>query len=341
MWIRQLRTQFKFAEQIYEIYEGCEGRILLGSTTLTEFEEFLHNAQSTLVNDVAKLSHTLEETGRFAEAMLVSKLLDEGSESFFVDDDKHLLRAQIDRLDRIGDFATAEMLQRNLVAHILRERTPDEMGVDLIKEIDRLQSFHTKYATRLKMLLEGWEVDIGTRPFITPIFHYVDLLQGPYSLETIMDYHPHMLTERDLLGRTVLHVAIDGQRGVSLWWTYCSLSSNDIFRQFPVNRRDIFGRTAFHAMCQKNIHARSQRYWEHERVAKLLLSRGDIEPDTENAIERTPLSYAAENGYEEFVKLLLEHGNVRVDSKDSHARAPLHYAAIEEHETVVKLLLEH
>ena len=54
----------------------------------------------------------------------------------------------------------------------------------------------------------------------------------------------------------------------------------------------------------------------------------------------TPLSIAAERGYEEIVKLLLKREDVEVDSKDTRGRSPLWWAAIRGHEAVVKLLSE-
>ena len=53
-----------------------------------------------------------------------------------------------------------------------------------------------------------------------------------------------------------------------------------------------------------------------------------------------PLRYAAENGNEAVVKLLLEMGQVEADSKDRKNRTPLLCAARNGHEAVVKLLLE-
>ena len=54
---------------------------------------------------------------------------------------------------------------------------------------------------------------------------------------------------------------------------------------------------------------------------------------------RTPLSWAAENGYETVVKLLIENG-AAVDSVNKNGQTPLSLAAEDGHEIVVKLLIE-
>ncbi|KAI1453073.1 ankyrin repeat-containing domain protein [Annulohypoxylon moriforme] len=73
----------------------------------------------------------------------------------------------------------------------------------------------------------------------------------------------------------------------------------------------------------------------------LALLDNDNEPDPKDTFNRTPLSYAAERGYETVVALLLDKGNANPDFKDSvHGWTPLWYAVAEGHATVVKLLLE-
>jgi ankyrin repeat protein len=76
----------------------------------------------------------------------------------------------------------------------------------------------------------------------------------------------------------------------------------------------------------------------HEAVVKLLLERG-AELKFKDYYDRTPLSWAAENGHEAVVKLLLEKG-AELESKDHYDRTPLSRAAENGHEAVVKLLLE-
>ena len=77
----------------------------------------------------------------------------------------------------------------------------------------------------------------------------------------------------------------------------------------------------------------------HEGVVKLLLERGEINPDKLDNDGRTPLSHAAENGHEGVVKILLGREEVSPDKPDNGGQTPLLYAAESGHEGVVKILL--
>ncbi|MCJ1344209.1 hypothetical protein MMC31_002412 [Peltigera leucophlebia] len=77
----------------------------------------------------------------------------------------------------------------------------------------------------------------------------------------------------------------------------------------------------------------------HEAVVKLLLEKG-ADGESKDSYNQTPLFWAANNGHESVVKLLLEEG-VDVEPKDSkYGRVPLSWAAENGHKTVVELLLE-
>ena len=80
----------------------------------------------------------------------------------------------------------------------------------------------------------------------------------------------------------------------------------------------------------------------HEGIAKLLLERPDVNPDTpDTTYGRTPLSWATEYGHEGIVKLLLERTDVNPDTPDTtYGRTPLSWAVEYGHEGIVKLLLE-
>ena len=61
---------------------------------------------------------------------------------------------------------------------------------------------------------------------------------------------------------------------------------------------------------------------------KLLLERGDVNPNTPNHRGRTPVSWATENGHDAVVKLLLEREDINLNMPDDDCgRAPLSWAS--------------
>ena len=81
------------------------------------------------------------------------------------------------------------------------------------------------------------------------------------------------------------------------------------------------------------------RWGKARREAGLLFGRRYVSPDSLSVSGRTPLSWAAENGYEGIVKLLLGQEGVNPDSSSKSRRTPLSLAAENGHEGMVNLLL--
>ena len=77
----------------------------------------------------------------------------------------------------------------------------------------------------------------------------------------------------------------------------------------------------------------------HEGVVKILLGRGEIDPDKPDNDGRTPLWQAAWNGHEGVVKILLGREGVNPDKPDILGQTPLYRAASCGHEGIVKILL--
>jgi len=65
----------------------------------------------------------------------------------------------------------------------------------------------------------------------------------------------------------------------------------------------------------------------HERVVKLLLVWGDVDPDRPDENDRTPLGGAAAKGHEGVVKLLLDRKDVDPNRPDTNDLTPLGWAA--------------
>jgi len=78
----------------------------------------------------------------------------------------------------------------------------------------------------------------------------------------------------------------------------------------------------------------------YEAVVKLLAERDDVDADLKDNDGWTPLSWAAARGHEAVVKLLAERDDVDADSKGNIGWTPLSWAAERGHEAVVKLLAE-
>ena len=73
---------------------------------------------------------------------------------------------------------------------------------------------------------------------------------------------------------------------------------------------------------------------------KLLLARGDADPNKPNNYGETPLLRASENGHEGVVRLLLTRGDVNPGKPDNESgRVPLWWASSNGHEGVVRLPL--
>lgn len=72
---------------------------------------------------------------------------------------------------------------------------------------------------------------------------------------------------------------------------------------------------------------------------QLLIGRDDVNVDSKDNEGRTPLSVAAEEGYEDIVQLLTGRDDVDVDSEDKHGRTPLSHVVYNRKVDIVRLLL--
>ncbi|RPA93313.1 ankyrin [Choiromyces venosus 120613-1] len=168
----------------------------------------------------------------------------------------------------------------------------------------------------VKLLLECGKVnpDLSDRDGRTP-FSYAAHWGAEGVAKLLLDrgnVDPNSLDKND---RTPLSYATEGPRDI---WYMLGLrpSSSSLFK-----------------------YDRSVR--NNEGVVRLLLERGDINPESSDKTGRTPLSYSFDNngrsplsyadewGEEGVVKLLLGRGNVNPDSSDIEDRSALSYYATE------------
>lgn len=78
----------------------------------------------------------------------------------------------------------------------------------------------------------------------------------------------------------------------------------------------------------------------HETIVRMLIERGNVNPDSVGECGRTPLSRAAQGGHKTIVRTLLERDNVNPDSVDTFGRTPLSWAAERGWGFTTKMLLE-
>ena len=71
---------------------------------------------------------------------------------------------------------------------------------------------------------------------------------------------------------------------------------------------------------------------------QMLLADGRVDPDSVDNNDRSPLSYAAEDGCAAKVEVLLATKKVNVNLRDKEGRTPLWYARHSQDEGVVALL---
>ena len=103
-------------------------------------------------------------------------------------------------------------------------------------------------------------------------------------------------------------------------------------KEWDVNAADCMGRTPLTWAAIRG----------YEEVVKMLLERGDVNPNRAEAeCEKTPLWLACSYGHEGVVKLLLKREDVNSNQADTeYGQTPLWQACSRGHEGVVKLLLE-
>ncbi|KAF4993932.1 hypothetical protein FDECE_13283 [Fusarium decemcellulare] len=77
----------------------------------------------------------------------------------------------------------------------------------------------------------------------------------------------------------------------------------------------------------------------YETVAKLLLAEYKVDPDHEDTDGWTPLAHAVANNHKGVAEVLIETEGVDLNSEDSNGRTPLFHAAGDGHQAVAKLIL--
>ena len=77
----------------------------------------------------------------------------------------------------------------------------------------------------------------------------------------------------------------------------------------------------------------------HVAVVMFLVAQEEVQVNTKDDHDYSPLSYAAEYGCEVVVKILVGQDGAKVNTKDNDGHLPLFHAVGMGHEVVVKILV--
>ena len=161
----------------------------------------------------------------------------------------------------------------------------------------------------------GWSVLKRSEPAFLVYAAVSWALHFPKSLDDA-------ITESESANLQMAFRLCDTRSKLYRFWTY--LYNHQIHCDFP------------DSACSLIIMA----YFGFGLLIKHSANTHDMDINSEDGRGRTPLSWAAERGYEEVVKLLIGTGKVEVDSEDAFGFTPLSHAARKGHPEVVKLLLD-
>ena len=155
------------------------------------------------------------------------------------------------------------------------------------------------------------------------------------ALKLFDDYNSHISSRIFLKAQPIRAVDVDELSGFS--GLHCAsflgivetVASLVEIEGCDINQTDSAGNTPLNWAARNG----------HEGVVKILLGRGDVNPDKSDNKSRTPLWWAASNGHEGVVKILLERDDVNPNKLDNYGQSPLLFPASNGHEGVVKILL--
>lgn len=246
----------------------------------------------------------------------------------------------IENSQRLGDWGAALMMQETILVRTTRNRNLDTVA----SEIQSYLKIHREFSKRMTEL---------EMPVIPPL-HFLLLLTNDGWILEAAAVSLSLPQDEDPLGRSLLQMAMD------------EIPSLDIqllleWGPSPLQARDVFGRSVLHAACMNELTDAVQdllRYgaavtaigpmgWQplhfavakgSESIAKLLLANG-ADPNCEDDLGMTPLSYAARDNRWQMIRLLLAQKNIKANNMDQAGMTPLLYAAHNDNERLVRLLL--
>jgi hypothetical protein len=302
-----------------------------------------------LAYEIQRLSQNSESAGSnfaiLSTSLLVLRLQMVLPQFDEIDDQRDVVLSLVRRSIGPGDLGAALMMQEILLLQIARDLT--ESRARVVTEMGAYFEMHTDFEQRLRGSY-GAEI-----PFI-PAVHYLSSLTGSYSVLEAAPHRYRSSREKDLLGRSLLHIAAE-----SNWTDKVQILLDDW--GCSINDVDAFGHSSLHIASNNRStdmvetllrngakSTATNDGWqplhfaianEDESVVSLLLARDEVDPNAGNGRRMIPLCYAARRGNNEIVKLLLAKGGIDPDLKDMGGRTALSRAAENGHKAIVMQLL--
>lgn len=201
--------------------------------------------------------------------------------------------------------------------------------------------------TITKMLLDTGKVDTGATTFALGTALLQAANRGNRNIvQILLDTGAFDVNAKDKHGWTPLAAAVLlGHKAV----VELLLDTEGV----DVDARDERGRTPLSLAADCVLHP-SRFAWDHPRhfvwdqdtrhhedIIQLLLATGKVDADAKDPEGRTPLSWAAGNGFIGMVELLLDTGQVDANTADDGGRTPLDWARHGGHVDMERLFLSY
>lgn len=232
-WLRQLSLFSCFTDSVLgkmvEFDDSAEH-----AECLESLEYRIRKERLEIDRDVDRLSRRLASTGdNFAALSTSSLLLRHGILSqrdvTYVDPDR--ISSRVEQSLGLGDFGTALMMQESILL------CPDCSiwieTFDIVEEVQRYFKIQNDFIHRLR---SSYKPDA---PLIPPGHFLLALTKNSCFLQTVVDLQSPQ--EKDHLGRSLLHVALDYNCVEEVPWL--------LDRSYSINERDRLGRSALHLAC--------------------------------------------------------------------------------------------
>jgi len=319
--------------------------------TLYDLQRRSNSERTNVLRDIKRLSQKFFSNNNHLATLSTSSLLlrlrGRPSQEDLISLDIDSVTTQISQLQTLGDIGALVEMQESFI-HILLQESHSQYRNEISHELRNYIKIQTEFADRLRIIY-------GHDVLIFPPLHYLLLTGNDICIQQTSAVFRPFKEDKNQLGETLLHVAIEAQLaesiktllhfgaslqghscGRSAIHVACMVGQVDVVEMLLQKGADLNARSEYADWVPLHYAAASG----HEEVVKLLLSCDKVEADLSDEDGQTPLSLAVDAGHKEVVKLLLSRGDVNANSRDECGRTPLSLASWRGDKKIVELLLD-